>query len=251
MAIDNTILERVKRPIEDNMSIIPRITPVIYFGNYDCAKACTISINPSDREFRNAKGELLENGKERLCSRKMLNIADNEELSDADAEKVISYCKKYFHNNPYKSWFNPFDYFIRQFGYSYYEKSGYDTCVHLDLVQWATDKWSDIPKDIKDKHLEKDLPILKHLLNKRDFKIMFLNGKTVIENVEQYLLEPLNIKLEKKLASFRKNGDLKVYFGKYNEIDIVGWNLVLGRIGGNEDIKRLYGIINQQLETEK
>jgi len=234
---DKIIFGRIKRPIENEMCIIHGTTPVIYFGNYDDAKACTISINPSDKEFKNGKGELLKNGKERLCSREMLDISDNKKLSNSQAKKVIDYCKKYFHNNPYKIWFNPVDFFIKQFGYSYND-SGYDTCVHLDLVQWATDKWSSIPEDIKKKHLKKDLPILKHLLSKKDLKIMFLNGKTVVEEVKQHL----NINLEEKSVKYKKQ-TLRIYFGKYNKIDIIGWNLVLAKIGGYENIKELCNII--------
>lgn len=234
---DSIILERIKRPIENKMRIIRGTTPVIYFGNYNDAKACTISINPSDKEFKNGKGKLLDNGKERLCSRKMLNVPDSKKLSNSQAQKVIDYCEKYFHNNPYKTWFNPIDCFIKQFGYSYKEP-GYGTCVHLDLVQWATDKWSKIPENIKSKHLDNDLPILKHLLSKKDLKIMFLNGKTVIENIKQHL----NINLEERLAKF-KNRTLRIYFGKYNKINIIGWNLVLARIGGHKDIKELCSIV--------
>jgi len=43
------IIERIKRKIEPEMYILSQSTPVIYFGNYDTAKACTVSINPSDR----------------------------------------------------------------------------------------------------------------------------------------------------------------------------------------------------------
>jgi hypothetical protein len=71
---------------------------------------------------------------------------------------------------------------------------------------------------------------------------MFLNGKTVVENVKQRL----GIKLEEKSAKF-KTKTLKIYFGKYNEIDIIGWNLVLAHIGGSKDIEELCGIIKMKL----
>jgi hypothetical protein len=45
------ILERIKRKIDPGMYIVPQSTPIIYFGNYDAAKACTISLNPSNKEF--------------------------------------------------------------------------------------------------------------------------------------------------------------------------------------------------------
>ncbi|AEF83808.1 hypothetical protein TREPR_3649 [Treponema primitia ZAS-2] len=159
------IIERLKQRIEPDMCITPQTTPIIYFGNYDKSKACTVSLNPSDKEFVNSSGCLLDiNHKERLCSRKKLNKNGNEDLTDAEAETVLEFCNNYFHLRPYKSWFNQFDYFIKQFGnYSYYD----DTCVHLDLVQWATSpKWDKVPQNIRQKHLDKDLPVLKYLLKK-------------------------------------------------------------------------------------
>jgi predicted Ser/Thr protein kinase len=66
------IIERIRKPIENNMCITKGSTPVIYFGDYDSAKACTISLNPSNREFLDTNGEILTGNAERLCSRKTL-----------------------------------------------------------------------------------------------------------------------------------------------------------------------------------
>ena len=91
------IIERIKKNIDPNMCITPQSTPIIYFGNYQMSKACTISLNPSNKEFINNKLELLDNfSMERLCSRKKLNKKDEEELSDADANEVLLYCNDYF-----------------------------------------------------------------------------------------------------------------------------------------------------------
>jgi len=69
------IIERIKRKIEPEMYILPQSTPVIYFGNYDTAKACTVSLNPSDKDFVNNSNILLDNeNSERLCSRKKYGI---------------------------------------------------------------------------------------------------------------------------------------------------------------------------------
>ena len=179
------IIERIKRKIEPGLYIVPQSTPIIYFGNYDTAKACTVSLNPSNKEFTNGSDILLDyKNKERLCSRKRLKKQDIDELTDEEVEIVLDYCKNYFTIKPFKNWFNPFNCFINIYcGYSYYE----DSCVHLDLVQWATyKKWSDVPENVRQKHLKNDLSILKYLLSK-NFEIMFLNGITVVNNISQYL----------------------------------------------------------------
>jgi hypothetical protein len=108
--MEQILIERIKRKIEPDMCVVPQTTPVIYFGNYDSARACTISLNPSNLEFVDNSQKLLDGKSERLCSRKKLNRADSDELSDDDVEKVLEYCKNYFNSksNPYDSWFKPF-----------------------------------------------------------------------------------------------------------------------------------------------
>ena len=158
------LIERIKRKIETGLCITPMTTPVVYFGNYEKAKVCTVSLNPSDIEFVNSRGILLDNAnQERLCSRLKLNKKDDEELSDGEAEQVLQYCNGYFKLRPYL-WFNKLEHFIKHFnGYSYFDGS----CVHLDLVQWATTpKWSDLDEDIKQKHIDNDKPVLLYLLKK-------------------------------------------------------------------------------------
>jgi hypothetical protein len=242
--------ERITRKIEPNMCITPQTTPVIYFGNYGTARACTISLNPSDKEFLDGNVRLLSGRQKRLCSREELNKKDDELLSDEDAKKVLKDCADYFTLNPYKDWFDPFDHFINRFGnYSYYD----GTCVHLDLVQWATTpEWSAVPDDIRQKHLNNDLPVLKFLLEK-DFEIMFLNGRAVFDNVSKYL----EIKLKEINTVFKntkgKTSNLKVYYGKYKKTNVVGWNVNLKKTvaGSYEDESIFCDTIKNSLLQEK
>jgi hypothetical protein len=241
------IIERIKRKIEKDLLIVPQSTPIIYFGNYDKAKACTISLNPSNKEFVDGSNILLDNRHlERLCTRKQLHKSDNEELTDNDAEIVLEYCNNYFKKRPFNMWFKPFDYFIKKYGdYSYYD----DTCVHLDLVQWATsDKWSVLSPLIRQKHLDNDLHVLKYLLNK-NFETMFLNGKTVVDSVSKCL----NINLTKKTIPFinanGKTTELTISHGRYNQIEVIGWNVYLqsASVGGNENKHILCDLIKKNI----
>jgi hypothetical protein len=202
--------------------ITPETTPIVYFGDYDNAKACTIALNPSDKEFVDNQNVLLDiSSKPRLCSRIKLKKQDDEILDDKDAEEILKNCKGYFQINPYRTFFDPFECFIKRFeNYSYYDGS----CVHLNLVQWATTpKWSDVPNEIMEQHLNKDLPVLENLLEK-NFEIMFLNGITVVDNVSKCL----NIKLQSKEIFYKNdNSDekLTIFYGKHKKTKIVGWNL--------------------------
>ncbi|MDR1803366.1 MAG: hypothetical protein LBQ94_07135 [Treponema sp.] len=198
---------RIKLPIPPNMEVTPRSTPVVWFGNYEQAKACTISINPSDKEF---------NPHTKLCTRDELKKSDNDPLDDKDAIKVRERCNNYFGGNPYRIWFDAFEHFLRNFGnYSYYD----GTCVHCDMVQWATTPtWSKLPEAVREKHIKNDLPILKHLLEK-DFEAMFLNGRSVVESISGHL----NIKLGVKTVSINDK-KINIYTGEYNRAKVIGWN---------------------------
>jgi len=243
------IIERIRKPIEDNMYITKGSTPVIYFGDYDSAKACTISLNPSDKEFLDMNGEILTGNAERLCSRRKLGKNDEDLLTEEDAKKVLGYCKDYFERNPLKNFFDPFEHLINLFGnYSYYE----NTCVHLDLVQWATTpKWGDISSEIRDKHLEKDLPVLEHLIDDKKFEVIFLNGSTVVSTIRDKLK---GVNVNKKRAVYKNTGgretNMTVYTGKYNNIKIIGWSLFLQNppVGGDKDnIDILYDTIKDKI----
>jgi hypothetical protein len=116
----------------------------------------------------------------------------------------------------------------------------------LDLVQWATEKWSKVPITIARKHLINDLPVLKYLLTK-DFEIMFLNGKTVVENVSNCL----NITLKETSTIFKNTNNIDmrliIYQGEYKKIKVVGWNIYLQSpaAGGYENKNILCDIIKK------
>ena len=242
------LIERIKRKIEPGLGITPGTTPVVYFGNYEKAKVCTVSLNPSNIEFvNNRRGILLDNlNKERLCSRIKLNKRDDEELSDSEAEQVLQYCNNYFQLRPY-SWFNNLEHFIKRFnGYSY--KNG--TCVHLDLVQWATTpKWNDLDVDIRQKHIDNDKPVLLHLLEK-NFEYIFLNGRTVAETV----FDHLGIARKEITTSYSNINSndvkrIKIYCGKYNNSKVLGWNLTLqNSVPGENNIQLFCDLIKNNIK---
>ncbi len=103
----------VKSPINENLQITKGTTPIPFFGDLEKSFACTISLNPSDREFYNSNGVLLEQCESRLCSRKALGKNDNEELSEKDVNTVLEKCNSYFKNNPYRLWFDKIEIFLK------------------------------------------------------------------------------------------------------------------------------------------
>lgn len=230
------LLGRVKEAIPPNLKITENSTPIPYFGQYKKSKACTISLNPSDREFCNKNGEILDLGKERLCSRVKLNRQDEESLTDSEAQIILEYCNNYFNKKPYKMWFDKYEKFLNCFEYSYYDNS----VVHLDLVQWATTPfWRELPTKVKDSLLARDLPFLQSLLTK-DFECIFLNGLTTVTEVSKHL----NINLDEIRICFRGKNS-KIFFGWHNDSRVVGWSPYLqsASVGGYEFIEKFANIV--------
>jgi len=224
--------KRLKEKIDPTMQITPRSTPVMWFGNYEKSRACTISLNPSDREFYYKPKDqenytipenLLTGAEERLCSRERLHKRDCEELDDNDINIVKDYCTNYFtRNNYFRDWFNPLDTFLREYGgYSYLDGS----CVHLDIVQWATTpKWDDLNPEIRQKLRHNDIEVLKYLLDHKDFEIIFLNGRTVADTVSEFLGVSLNMKTLAYENNDKKERSINIYSGIYGKAKIIGWN---------------------------
>lgn len=182
--------DRILTEIPENLYVTPGTVPIPWFGDYDNSKACTISLNPSDKEFFSS-GKLLTGDKQRF-----VNSID-------DCSMLIQNCDDYFKNNPYITWFGSKDTLenkkekikdkratniekiLNIFKYSYYSENRfkYGTCVHLDIIQWATSPvWGGIPDDsAKEKLLAGDADFFKQLIEGKEkpFEVIFLNGKTV------------------------------------------------------------------------
>jgi hypothetical protein len=229
---EKMIYSRIMTSIPSGLSITKGTTPVVYFGKYDSAKSCTISINPSDREFCDKQGEILCDTKARLCSRKQLCKKDTEVLNKNEAESVIQFCNEYFQRRPYRSWFDKYERLLNHFDLSYYNGS----VVHLDLVQWATTPfWNKIDPDIRKQLLEEDLPFLQKLLEK-GFETIFLNGKTVVNEVCKHL--KINLK---EIVIKEENMAFSVYIGEYKKSKVIGWSTYLQSpaVGGYNNIDKI------------
>ncbi|UTC65117.1 hypothetical protein E4O00_02790 [Treponema sp. OMZ 788] len=242
--LEKELLNLVCKPINPKLQITKKSTPIPFFGNYKKAKVYTISLNPSDREFYDKKNNLLIGEKKRLCSREVFGKKDEDSLSENEGFQVLEACEKYFDNNPYRSWFDKFNRFLLSFdsSYSYYE----GTVVALDLVQWATTaKWSALQEDIKNKLLESSLPYLKKLFARRNIDKIFLNGKTVYSVIKKEL--NCNF-IEKSIKIKEKN--IKVYLGRFNNIDVIGWNIYLqSQIGlSSNDIINIGSLIRAEYD---
>lgn len=128
------IAERVRRSVPEGCSVIPGSTPVVSFGNAETAWVATLGLNPSLREFTDARGNWLTGTKRRLATPECLGVTDLTQATDDQVAQVVADCYSYFQRSPFW-WFKALENLMQDTVAS----SFYDgTACHLDLVQLAT-----------------------------------------------------------------------------------------------------------------
>ena len=217
--------EDVKRVLQKEpvgAPIVKNSTPVVSFGNPYKALVATVGINPSSKEFLDKKNNILSPEQKRLVDLDSLNKTNLNQLDEDDAEKIIEGCYNYFKTGNHYKWFDQIEeHVLKPTGYSYFD----GTACHLDLIQWATNPvWSQIKsKDIQAMLLEHDKEFFIHQIQKYNFETVFLNGKTVVEQVEKLGIVELTEVAE---VVYLKTGKVsRIKTGKIGQTTFVGWGL--------------------------
>ena len=227
--IEERVIERATAIYPEIAELVPSSTPVVSFGYPNKAVVATLGINPSSNEFQVGNGNkaLLALGSKRLVDMEVLGVDSPKQLNREQAVEVINGCYSYFspQGKPLK-WFDPLQlHVLDPINASY--ASG--TACHLDLVQWATDPvWQDkkMSKRSKKILLENDKEFLKFQLSNYDFEYIFLNGSTVISQVEKLGI----VNLEKVAeVRFNRSGTMShISRGNIGSKKIIGWGLNVG-----------------------
>ncbi|MBR2286081.1 MAG: hypothetical protein IJ866_01320 [Alphaproteobacteria bacterium] len=213
------IINYLENPIPENMDIVEKSVPVVFFGNAEKARFATIGINPSGLEFTNNSGVLLTGTNKRFVDRGSLMCMDTDVLSQTDAECVYESLIGYFQNNPY-DWFNKMENMGNKlFGASYYN----DTLVHLDIYPWATKKsWANENELIKNRALA-SYGLLKQIMAESPFEAIYVNGRSAKEQMEKYFNITLPIKKTVAIGKLK----YEIFGGNYNGCKIIGQNASL------------------------
>ncbi len=208
---------RIRRPPPPGCHVVPGSTPVVAFGDPSRAGVATLGLNPSRIEFE-LRGVELEGTQRRFETLRSLGV---EQLADAprDAvERVWQRCNRYFHGNPYTSWFNRLEEVLSGVGASYYA----DTACHLDLSQWATDPtWNGLPADARSRLIREDAAFLLTQLHTEPIKLLLLNGRGVL-NAFQGVLHG-QLRREAATVSDR-TVTTQLYIGRVDAVPVVGWS---------------------------
>lgn len=171
------LVERACRVPPAGCGIVAGTTAVVSFGDPVRPAVATLGINPSSGEFLGRDG-LLDDDHRRLATLPSLRVSDHAEIDAVLGSIIVSECAGYFDRRPYR-WFLPLDRILRQgAGVSYFDGSA----CHLDLVQWATSPlWAGLDDSVRASLLEEDNPFLVRQLRREHYRLVVVNGRTVIK----------------------------------------------------------------------
>jgi hypothetical protein len=129
------------------------------------------------------RGALLAGSRRRLATLDSLGITTGEPVDDSAAVRIVSDCAGYFERRPYGRWFDALDRVLRRgLGVSYYDRSA----SHLDLVQWATSPvWGRLDTTVRTRLLKADVPFLEQQLTRGGWRVVVVNGRTVMNWVAE------------------------------------------------------------------
>lgn len=212
------LLAMVRRTPPEGVPTVAGSTPVVAFGNPMIAEVATLGINPSKVEFVGAAGPLTD-GKRRLATLGSLVAHDLSMLTDTQVRQVLADCAAYFAVNPYRRWFDPLDKLMSDaVGASYYD----GTACHLDLVQWATDPvWGQLhDKTLRNTLLDDGVPHLRAQLRHENIRLVLLNGRTVLNQVEGLGLATLTAAGKLPIAATT----CTLYSGEAEGVQFLGWS---------------------------
>jgi hypothetical protein len=216
--LSDQLVAMVRRLPPPGARVVPGSTPVVAFGDPRNAEAATLGINPSHREFAD-NGVLLSGGDRRLATLQSLGANRLDRLTDRQVAEVVNDCAAYFQRRPYRRWFDPLDDLLyASTGCSYYD----GTACHLDLVQWASDPaWGQISdSDVRKMLLDDGVPHLRAQLAHDNVRLVLLNGRQVLDQVQAVGLATLDESGTIPLGQ----RSCRLYVGEGSGVHWVGWS---------------------------
>lgn len=208
---------------------VPGSLPVLFFGDLPAARAATVGINPSRREYTDGQGQELTGLQRRFETLQSLGAADRSGLTPAQCDRAIATMRAYFRpGGPAYSWFAPLARVLRGMGLDY----ATGEVAHLDLVQEATDPtWSTLvatdPTEAEALRAA-DAPFLRWQIDAFPLHLLVCNGRTVLDAVRR--LTGAETVSEGRAA--RLIWQLAVATVGGRTLSIVGWNIPLLRPTG-------------------
>ncbi|KAA3610498.1 MAG: hypothetical protein D8M58_21565 [Calditrichaeota bacterium] len=238
-----TLIEILTEASRNTEEILGWGCPIPSFGDVSKSAVATLGLNPSNREFTDAKGDELIGSQRRFHTLQSLGIGSWEEVHYKHLELISNNCSNYFKINPYDNWFRDLNNIISGTKTSYY---GSANACHLDLIPFATEvKWVNLTRNKRNYLLGISASVLGKILKKSKIGVLILNGKTVVQNLEFISGKKLAISEKTEWMLPRKNGKgVKgfSYKGIINEVCGIKLNRDIMVLGYNHNIQSSYGV---------
>lgn len=243
----SSLLDRLDNKILLKAKVIPWSSPIPSFGDLSCSTVATLGLNPSNREFVDINGKELDGDFRRFHTLKSLGIRNWSNADVKHRKMILDSCSKYFYQNPYDGWFKGLDRIISGTKASYYDKT--IKACHLDLIPYATAcKWTELSAQQRLLLLSLTGDTLGLLIKDSPIRLLILNGKTVIENLQ--VVAGVNFK--KEIISDwmlpRKSGvGVKgfAYRGTISEVAGIHLRRKVHVLGFNHNIQSSFGVTTQ------
>lgn len=179
-----SLLERFDSKALSSAQVIPWSSPIPSFGDLSHSTIATLGLNPSNREFVDVAGKELDGSLRRFHTLKSLGLRRWSDANTQHHKLIMDSCYRYFYKNPYDGWFKGLDKIISGTKASYYD-TPIKAC-HLDLIPYATVcKWTELTPQQRSLLLTLAGDTLGLLLKDSPVRLLILNGKTVIENLQK------------------------------------------------------------------
>lgn len=242
-----TLLERLDSRELSIAKVIPWSSPIPSFGDLSRSTVATLGLNPSNREFVDVTGKELDGSLRRFHTLKSLGL---RKWSDANAQHrnlIMDSCCQYFHQNPYDEWFKGLDRIISGTKASYYDTSV--KACHLDLIPYATTcKWTALTPQQRSTLLALAGDTLGLLIKNSPVRLLILNGRTVIENLQKITGASFEQELISDWTLPRKSGkgvEGFAYRGVIREVAGVHLCRDVHVLGFNHNIQSSFGVTTQ------
>ena len=228
----------------DGVGVLPWSSPVPSFGDANRSRVATLGLNPSNREFVDIGGKELEGELRRFPTLGSLGLTEWGEAKRGHINLVVASCRDYFDRNPYDGWFRALDEIISGTRSSYY--STQTPACHLDLVPYATDpKWGNLSHSQQMCLLNKVEGLVADLLAASKFRLLILNGQSVVTQFERLFDTELKkfAKPEWNLPR-RQGGAVKGYafVGEFEQLSNKQLNRTVRVLGFNHNIQSSFGV---------
>jgi hypothetical protein len=241
------LVSQLEDPEMESCKVIGWGSPVPSFGDISRATVATLGLNPSNREFVDRHGNELDGSSRRFPTLGSLGLRRWSEARRSHHAVIAESCRAYFFRNPYDGWFRQLDHVIGGTAASYYDNEC--QACHLDLIPFATAcKWTDLSRYERERLVEIAGDTLAQLLLDSPVRIVVLNGRSVVEELQRLAAAPFESR-EMPGWTLKRNGKACIagisYKGVLSRLAGVELERKILVLGYNHNLQSSFGVTNE------